>query len=113
VLGGALGGDAQWVLWALAAVLVWVTPWVTSVEGFVVGVSHFVERHGLVVIIALGESVVVIGAGVEELALDGGLILVALLALGLNAALWWVYFSDEHAVEDAFAAAAPERRPHL
>ena len=58
-----LGGDAQGRLWALAALLLWVTPWVTSTEGFVVGGSHFVERHGLVVIVALGESVVVIGAG--------------------------------------------------
>ena len=45
----------------------------TSVEGFVVSVSHFVERHGLVVIIALGESIVVIGAAAAGLTLDGGL----------------------------------------
>ena len=37
----------------------------------------------------------------------------ALLALALNAALWWVYFSDETAVEEAFHDRAPERRPQL
>ena len=42
--------------------------------------SHFVERHALVVIVALGESVVVIGAGASGLPLDGGLVLVALLS---------------------------------
>jgi low temperature requirement protein LtrA len=113
VLGGALGGDAQTAIWAVAAVLLWLTPRFTSVEGFVVGVAHFVERHGLVVIIALGESIVVLGVGAEGLDIDASTILFALLALALNAALWWVYFDDENAVEEAFHDAAPERRPRL
>jgi low temperature requirement protein LtrA len=113
LVGGALGGDPQWIVWALAGALLWVTPYVTTVEGFVVVVSHFVERHGLVVIVALGESIVVIGAGAAELPLDAGLVLVALLSLGLSAALWWMYFSDEEAVERALNEAPPERRPGL
>ena len=113
LVGGALGGDAQWILWALAAAMLWVTPWFAGLEGFVVSVPHFVERHGLVVIVALGESVVVIGAGVAGLELDAGLVLVALLSLGLTAALWWTYFSDEGAIESALHAAPPERRPRL
>ena len=63
VAGGALGGDAQTILWAAVAVLLWLTPRFTSVEGLVIGVAHFVERHGLVVIIALGESIVVARGG--------------------------------------------------
>ncbi|HEX2292045.1 MAG TPA: low temperature requirement protein A, partial [Gaiellaceae bacterium] len=94
VVGGALGGDAQAVLWASAAALLWLTPRLTTVEGFVVSVSHFVERHGLVVIVALGESIVVIGAGAAGLPLDAGLAAAALLSLGLSAAFWWIYFSD-------------------
>jgi low temperature requirement protein LtrA len=113
IVGGALGGDWQWVLWTFTGVVLWFTPRFTTVEGFVVSVSHFVERHGLVVIVALGESIVVIGAGAAGLALDEGLVLVALLALSLSAALWWVYFSDEEDVERAFEEAAPERRPEL
>ena len=113
VVGGALGGDAQTVIWAAVAVLLWLTPRFTSVEGLVIGVAHFVERHGLVVIIALGESIVVLGVGTEGLELDAGIIFFALLALALNAALWWIYFSDENAVEDAFHDAPPERRPPL
>jgi low temperature requirement protein LtrA len=113
LVGGALGGDWQWALWALTAVLFWLTPHFTSTEGFVVAVSHFVERHGLIVIVALGESVVVIGAGAAGLPLDQGLVLVALLALSLSAALWWVYFSDEDAVERAFHDTAQEQRPEL
>jgi len=102
VIGGALGGDAQWVLWACAN-LVWVTPWITRLEAFVISTSHFVERHGLVVIIALGESVVVIGVGAAGLDLDAGLVVVALLSLALSATLWWLYFSDEGRVERALA----------
>jgi low temperature requirement protein LtrA len=112
LVGGALGGDGQWAIWGLAAALLWVTPWFTSTEGFVIASEHFVERHGLVIIVALGESIVVIGAA-AELELDFGLVLVVLLALALSASLWWVYFSDEGAVERAMLDAPRERRPHL
>jgi low temperature requirement protein LtrA len=110
ILGGALGGDAQWITWTLAATLLWITPRFTTVEGFVVSVAHFVERHGLVIIVALGESIVVIGAAAAALALDAGLVLVALLSLALSASLWWVYFSGEDAVERAMEEARPEQR---
>jgi low temperature requirement protein LtrA len=93
--------------------MLWLSPQVTSVEGFVVGVSHFVERHGLVVIIALGESVVVVGTGAAGLPIDGRLVVAALLSLSLSAMLWWAYFSDEDEVERAFEQAPPERRPEL
>jgi low temperature requirement protein LtrA len=104
--GGELGGDVQTILWASTGVMLWVSPQFTDVGGLVVGVSHFVERHGLVVI-------VVIGVGAEGLELDPGLVLAALLGLALNAALWWIYFSDETAVEEGFEAAPPERRTRL
>ena len=113
VVGGALGGDAQWVLWTGAAVLIWFTPWLTGVEGFLVSASHFVERHGLVIIVALGESVVVIGVGAAGLPLDLELIVVALLSLGLSASLWWLYFRGEEDVERAMAEAEPTRRARL
>ncbi|MBA2642376.1 MAG: low temperature requirement protein A, partial [Actinobacteria bacterium] len=112
LVGGAFGGDVQWLAWALAAALLWVTPWFTSTEGFVIAPEHFVERHGLVVIVALGESIVVIGAA-ANLELDAGLVLVVLLALALSASLWWLYFSDEGAVERAMQTTPSERRPRL
>jgi low temperature requirement protein LtrA len=112
IVGGTLGGDVQWVTWTLTAVLVWITPWVASVEGFVVQPRHFVERHGLLVIVSLGESIVVIGAA-ADLELDLSIVFVALLALALSASLWWVYFSDEGAVEQAMVDAPEAKRPHL
>jgi low temperature requirement protein LtrA len=113
LVGGALGGDAQLITWAVTAPLLWVTPWLTTFEGFVVSPAHFVERHGLVVIVALGESIVVIGVGAAGLELDAKLILVALLSLALSASLWWTYFSEEEAVERAMLAAPPVRRAEL
>ena len=112
--GGAVGGSMQWATWATAALLFWlVTPWLTTVEGFLVSPTHFVERHGLVVIVALGESVVVIGVGATALQLDADLVLVALLALALSASLWWTYFIDESQVERAMTEAPPRRRNDL
>jgi low temperature requirement protein LtrA len=113
VVGGALGGDAQWVLWTGAALLIWFTPFFTGTEGFLVSASHFVERHGLVIIVALGESVVVIGVGAADLPLDFELVVVALLALALSASLWWLYFRGEDDVERAMEAAEPARRARL
>ena len=112
LVGGGLGGDAQWVLWTLAALLLWVSSRFTSMEGFVIAPEHFVERHALVVIVALGESIVVIGAA-ANLELDAGLVLVVLLALALSASLWWMYFSDEGSVERAMQSTPSERRPRL
>ena len=112
--GGAVGGSVQWATWAAAAFLFWaVTPWLTTVEGYLVSPLHFVERHGLVVIVALGESVVVIGVGAAGLELDAGLVLVALLALALSSSLWWTYFSDQSDVEQAMVEAPPRRRNDL
>ena len=106
LVGGAAGGRPQDVLWAGAALLLWFTPWFTSTEGFVIAAEHFCERHGLVIIVALGESIVVIGAGAVGVPLDLRLAIVALLSLWVSrAALWWMYFRDEDGVEHALVAA--------
>lgn len=111
--GGVAGGRLQELLWLGAALLLWVTPWFTSTEGFVIAPEHFVERHGLVIIVALGESIVVIGAGAAGLPLDVELVFVALLSLALSASLWWLYFRDEEAVEQAMGDASRPRRARL
>jgi len=113
LVGGIAGGRAQDVLWACAGLLLWFTPWFTSTEGFVIAAEHFVERHGLVIIVALGESIVVVGAGAAGVAIDLRLVLVALLALALSAVLWWLYFRDEDGVEHAMRTASPPRRARL
>ncbi len=111
--GGIAGGDAQWVLFAAAAVLVWASPAFYSIEGLQISASHFVERHNLVVIVALGESIVVLGVGAEGAEVGVELALISLLSLALSASLWWTYFRDEEPIERAMASAPPARRPRL
>jgi low temperature requirement protein LtrA len=102
VAGGAIGGTAQYVLWAAAGVFEWLTPVLRGTSGFVVEASHFVERHGLVVIVAIGESVVAVGFGAAHLPVDAPLVAAALVGLALSACLWWLYFGgDDERAEHA------------
>jgi low temperature requirement protein LtrA len=107
VLGGAVGGRVQFVLWAAAAVFEWLTPWIRGTKGFVVAAGHFVERHALVVIVAIGESVVAIGFGASTLRIDAALVGLALLGLALSACLWWMYFSGHEGRGERALAALP------
>jgi low temperature requirement protein LtrA len=109
--GGIAGGTAQYVLWALAGIFEWLTPRVNEPSGFEIGPAHFVERHGLVVIVAIGESVVAVGIGAAELPINLELVAVALLGLTLTACLWWTYFGgDDSRAEIALSSAAPRPR---
>jgi low temperature requirement protein LtrA len=101
--GGFVPGHWRYLLWGAAFALQIVSPYLAPPGHFTVSASHFVERHGLVVIVALGESVVAVGVGVGE-HLTGKLLLVAILGLILAYYLWWAYFGGddkraEHALE--------------
>jgi low temperature requirement protein LtrA len=84
-------GLPQGALWALALFLDMAGPYFFGSEGWTLVPAHFAERHGLIVIIALGESIVAIGVGAAG-ALDFGIGAVAVLGVALAAALWWAYF---------------------
>jgi low temperature requirement protein LtrA len=103
-------GAAAYLVWAAAFALEWVTPLVTGIGGFRIAPAHFVERHGLVVIVALGESVVAIGIGAAGLPVDAALASVAVLALLLAACLWWAYFGGDDTRAEHALAAVPEHR---
>ena len=106
-------GPARWVLFSAGFVLHWLTPYLIKQSNFRIRSAHFVERHGLILLIALGESVVAVGIGLGT-DLPAGRIIAALLGLGLAAALWWLYFEGEDArAEDALEEAPQERRPWL
>jgi len=110
LLGGALGGTAQYALWAFAVGFEWVTPWLRRPSAFAISPAHFVERHALVVIVAIGESVVAVGIGAAHLDVDLALVAIVLVGLALSACLWWVYFGGgEDEVEEALAA-LPQRQ---
>jgi low temperature requirement protein LtrA len=84
-------GLAQGALWALALFLDMAGPYFFGSEGWKLVPGHFAERHGLVVIIALGESIVAIGVAASS-ALSLGIGTAAVLGVALTAAMWWIYF---------------------
>jgi low temperature requirement protein LtrA len=92
VVAGFLGGAPQMAIWAAALAIDYLGVLIGHMRGWRVSPEHFVERHGLVVIIALGESIVAIGVGAAGVPLDAGTIVGALLGIAVIAALWWSYF---------------------
>jgi low temperature requirement protein LtrA len=86
-----LDGFAQGALWALALLLDMGGPYLFGAEGWKLVPGHFAERHGLIIIIALGESIVALGAGAEA-RLTAGIAAAAVVGILLSAALWWIYF---------------------
>jgi low temperature requirement protein LtrA len=87
----AFDGIPQAAIWVLALALDFGGPYFFGVEGWQLVPGHFAERHGLIVIIALGESIVEIGAGAAG-ELDLGIGVAAVLGVGVAAAMWWLYF---------------------
>jgi len=92
VVAGFLEGAPQMALWAVALAVDYLAVLIGHMRGWRVSPAHFVERHGLIVIIALGESIVAIGVGAAGQPLNGGEIVAALLGIVVVAALWWSYF---------------------
>ncbi len=87
-----LDGTAQGLLWAAAIVIDFGGPIVAGMEGWVLHPGHFSERHGLIVIIAFGESIVATGLGAEDVEITWQVVAAALSGVALAAALWWAYF---------------------
>ena len=91
VVASFFDGWAQGLLWAVAIVLDLGEPYLFGVEGWQLHPEHFAERHGLIIIIALGESIVAIGVGAEA-GVDAGVIIAAVVGVAIAAAQWWAYF---------------------
>jgi low temperature requirement protein LtrA len=94
-------GSLRVALWIVALAIDFSGPYVFGVRGFRVSAGHFAERFSLIVIIALGESIVAIGAGLSG-ELDAGIIVAAVLGLIIACSQWWAYFD--------VVAVASERR---
>jgi low temperature requirement protein LtrA len=92
LVGGFADGAAQIALWALALALDYLGVLVGRGRGFRVSPEHFAERHGLIVIIALGESIVAVGVGAAGVPLTWKVVTAAVLGVAVAAALWWAYF---------------------
>lgn len=90
-VAAGLDGKVQATVWAVALVVDMLGAYVGGGKGWRLSAGHFAERHALIVIIALGESIVALGLGASH-DLGAGVIAAALLGLGIAAALWWAYF---------------------
>jgi low temperature requirement protein LtrA len=92
LVAGFLDGDERIALWLIALVIDYVGPaLVGGGRGWRIAPEHFAERHGLIILIALGESIVAIGVG-AGFELGVAVIVAAALGVVVVSALWWLYF---------------------
>jgi low temperature requirement protein LtrA len=92
VLAGFLEGDERVAIWLAALAIDYLGPVVIGVGGgWRVAPEHFAERHGLIILIALGESIIAIGLG-AGFELDTGVLVASALGIVVVSALWWLYF---------------------
>jgi low temperature requirement protein LtrA len=110
VAGTFASPHAQLAIWAGALVLDMAGPFFFGTEGWKLVPGHFAERHGLIVLIALGESIVAIGVGATH-GVDAGVIGAAVLGTALAAAIWWLYFDVVAIVAARRLAKAVPGRP--
>jgi low temperature requirement protein LtrA len=106
VTAGFLEGSAQLALWVAALAIFYLLPLLGGMRGYRISPEHFVERYGLIIIIALGESIVAIGVGASSLPLTAGVVAAALMGIAVAACLWWSYFDWVIFVEQARLAEA-------
>jgi low temperature requirement protein LtrA len=94
---GFFDGNTQAALWIVAVAVDYLGGLIGRGAGWRVSPAHFAERYGLIVIIALGESIVAIGVGAAGEPLTAGVVTAAILGIVVIATLWWAYF-DVYAV---------------
>jgi low temperature requirement protein LtrA len=92
VAAGFVHGGVRPLLWLGALAIGFLGPFRGGMSGWHVQPAHFVERHGLIVIIAIGESFVAIGLGARDTELDTGVIVAAVLGLIVATSFWLAYF---------------------
>jgi low temperature requirement protein LtrA len=93
LVASQLEGTAQTLTWAGALIVDYVGTMLGGASGWRLrSASHFAERHGLIIIVALGESIVAIGASVVQLPISWPIVAASVLGLTVAGCLWWAYF---------------------
>jgi low temperature requirement protein LtrA len=92
IVAGFVDGRLKPILWLAALALGYGLPLFSGTGGWRVQPAHFVERHGLIVIIAIGESLIDIGLGARHSGLGTGVIAAAVLGFGVATSFWLAYF---------------------
>lgn len=114
IVAGLVHTDWKWLFFLAAVAPTVIVTILRRERGVAINSAHFVERHGLVIIIVLGESIVDIGTGASGHALDVQTLAAIILSLILIAALWWTYFDrDDERARDVMESAAQDDRSHM
>jgi low temperature requirement protein LtrA len=115
MVAGATSGWTQVALWAAALAVQVVSVFIIDPRGWQLSAaSHFAERHGLIIIIALGESIVSIGVGVSNIPVSWAIILASALGIAVCATMWWSYFDVVAIVAENVLHQTPDaERPRL
>jgi low temperature requirement protein LtrA len=93
ILGaGFTEGRERTALWLVALAIDYLGVIVGRGQGWRLSPGHFAERHGLIIIIAIGESIVALGVGAAGARLSAGAIMTAVVGMTIATALWWTYF---------------------
>jgi len=97
------------VIWIIAIGIDYLGPALYDASGWELSPRHFVERHGLIFLIALGESIVALGLAASHLQLDARTIIATMLGLTVVVAMWWTYFDVVAIVAGRRLEQAPEK----
>jgi low temperature requirement protein LtrA len=94
VTGALIGGQAQTWFWLAGLLTDFALTYATSVTGNwqIRSAVHWTERYSLIVMLALGESIIALGFGASELPIDAAILTGSVFGVGLSICLWWLYF---------------------
>jgi low temperature requirement protein LtrA len=92
LVGAVLGAREQTACWTLALIVDYAGIYAVGADWRLPSPRHFAERYGLIVLIALGESLIAVGVGVGHLPVTVPTVVAALLGMAISVALWWAYF---------------------
>lgn len=107
-------GTTQTLLWLAALLGDYLGTYFSGTRWRLASAGHFAERHGLIVIVALGESIVATGIGIAKVPVSLPIVAAVLLGLAISGALWWAYFDVTALItERALAEATGERQIRL
>ena len=108
IIGAAVGGNAQPWIWVAALCIQLIAAAGAGRANWKIDPGHFAERHGLILIVALGEAIIAVGVALEGFKISTSL--AVQLAVGLTGvgAMWWAYFDRLQEVMESALRLADE-----
>jgi low temperature requirement protein LtrA len=92
LIAAFVSDDLKPLFWLGALVVGLFGPLLIDVSAWRLRPAHFAERHRLIIIIALGESLIAVGVGARETPIGASVIVAALLGLAVATSFWVAYF---------------------